>query len=236
MSFLDKMHRLRSEPLTPAQKKVAAGIACIILIAGGSIVLDVVLDRGYAADEAPIESPLAQEPTHESEDEDKGLEAGKSDIDDKAGEPVGKNESADEGGDDEVAFAAGDTFSTDGFDVVNGTDGTVDIDERALASAIDTLITEADAQVDGGAVFTVVGAGSTSGVESVYLQSNVAGLEYIRAYRDSGASSYAVASFGSETVWLALMEADGLDTSAFTTPDADEGEEPAEGNSAPADE
>lgn len=229
MSFLDKIRRLRSEPLTPAQKKVAAGIACIILIAGGSIALDVVLDRGYTADEAPIESPLAQEPAHESEDEDKGLETEKSDSDDKAGESDGKNESADEGGDDAAGFAAGDTFSTDGFDVVNGTDGAVDIDEKALASAIDTLIAEADAKIGDGSVFTVVGAGESSGVESVYLQSNVAGLEYIRAYRDSGATGYAVASFGSETVWLALMEADGLDTSAFSAPETDEAEQPAEG-------
>lgn len=229
MSFLSNFDGGRREPLTPAQKKIVAGVACIALIITCSIALDAVIerDRAYMEPVAEQQSPAKEGPKDgtaadsdgegDAQDDEAGsMQQGGSDGGDPAAEGV-----ADSG-----SLAAGKSVEAEGFTVENGTGEPVSVDMQALETAIGALIGETGAAGGVHATFTVIGAGSNSNVESVYLRSTVSGLEYIRAYRDNGAPGYAIASFGSQTVWLALMEADGIDTSQLESPaqGADEGD------------
>lgn len=183
------------EPLTPAQKKIAAAIVCLVLVVVASMSFDLLLGN---RDDAASEPPTVMQTVEEEQPEDEpATESGEAEED----APEEADESAFAG------IAVGDTLDAGDLSIMNNTDREVGEECGALASSLRTFLMASGLSYSG-TQFSVVDFTSTpdTGAATFFLTSPLAGAQYIMAQRASADVDFQISTATDEVGFTALMD------------------------------
>lgn len=204
------------EPMTPAQKKIAAAIACIVLIVVASVSFDLLLgSRDNPAADAPVIVQTA-ETTPQSEEE---------------GEESAAQDEGDAAADEQTlaSIAAGQSLDAGDLAILNNTDREVGEECGALASSLRTFLMASGLSYSG-TQFSIVDFTSSAdtGAATFFLTSDLAGAQYIMAQRSSADVDFQISTATDEVGFTALMDQALAGNAAATS------EAPAENGTADA--
>lgn len=179
------------EPMTPAQKKIAAAIACIVLIVVASVSFDLLLgNRDDPAADAPVIERTV-ETTPQAEEEPAAQDEGDAAADDQALSSI----------------AAGQSLDAGDLAILNNTDREVGEECGALASSLRTFLMASGLSYSG-TQFSIVDFTSSddTGAATFFITSDLAGAQYIMAQRSSADVDFQISTATDEVGFTALMD------------------------------
>lgn len=197
------------EPLTPAQKKVAAGVACIVLIVAASLAFDLLINGTEAM-------PVPEVPSVEQEAAPEGSET-PADEEQPAEDPQPEERSdgpAEEGQEAYESLEMGKSYDAGDIVLTNGSDRAIGEEASALVGDLRTFLLASGIDY-GGSEFTVVEFSSSpdTGAATFFLTSGVEGARYIQASRASSAMGFQVSTAADEAAFSALVGQAAADAS-----------------------
>lgn len=187
------------EPMTPAQKKVAAGIACLVLIVVASFAFDLLLGSG--TDDAPTDVPAVSQTVGQSKKDDKaeGADESKSEAENQEASQIDSS--------DISSLAAGQSLDAGDLTLVNNTGKDIGDECGTLVSSLRTFLSSSGVDYDGSR-FTVIDFDSSddTGAATFFVTSDVVGAQYIEATRSSDEVEFQIFTASDEVGFTALMD------------------------------
>lgn len=182
------------EPMTPAQKKIVAGVACIVLIVVASLAFDFLLARRDAQPE-PDSVTVTQPAEQDDNEQDSEAEATQpSDDEESQATPYSE-------------IGIGESYDAGDIALVNDSEYVIGEEGGALIGDLRTFLIASGIDYDG-AEFTVVAfvSSNDTGSASFFMTSDLSAAQYLQATRASSDSGFQISTAADEAAFNALMD------------------------------
>lgn len=185
------------EPMTPAQKKIVAGVACIVLIVVASLAFDFLLAR---RDAQPETDSVTVAQTAVQDDSEQDAEAAEAEAtqpsDDEESQATPYSE-----------IGIGESYDAGDIALVNDSEYVIGEEGGALIGDLRAFLIASGIDYDG-AEFTVVAfvSSNDTGSASFFMTSDLSGAQYLQATRASSDSGFQISTAADEAAFNALMD------------------------------
>lgn len=184
------------EPMTPAQKKIVAGVACIVLIVVASLTFDFLLsDRNAQTEQEPVS---VSQPAEQD---------GNAQNDTSANSQPSEEQSEEEQVTPYSEIGIGQAYDAGDITLVNDSEYVIGEEGGILIGDLRTFLIANGIDCDG-AEFNVVAfvSSNDTGSATFFLTSELSDAQYLQATRASADSSFQISTASDETAFNALMD------------------------------